>query len=466
METHVHWSEGLFLQPHHLQRMQRWLRTAVSAEHKLSWPYPFGVIEAVLARDDLTNMQLRFEKLRAVMPSGLEVNFPENAVLPVRDIRQAFAKGSGSFVVSLGVPLWFGARANTMAAGADLDSRVKLLYGIKEVQVTDENTGENPAAVQMRYINARLVLENEDTSDLEVIPLFRVIRGTANEMGLPREDPQFTGPCLVLNGSPILLNLVGNLVSNVDATRKALATQLAGPGFNPDVMQGRQVMQLLKLQVLNRGAARMVPLLAAPGVTPFEWYLELRELHGELLALHPDMETAGRNVFACAPYEHENPLKNFAELDAKLRPLIQYAPTVPFLKKDFAEVGGMITVTLTEEELKQPSQFYLAIRTKQDALGLARFVEDEDKFKFMPQTLGKMAVRGIPLKYQPQPPLGLPFSSDLHYFLLDRTANAPRWEQVMREKCAIVNWAVRQSDSGIDRAEAAFTLYMPLPSGR
>ena len=42
-------------------------------------------------------MRLRFDKLRVIMPSGLEVNFPENAELPSLDIKQAFATSGGSF---------------------------------------------------------------------------------------------------------------------------------------------------------------------------------------------------------------------------------------------------------------------------------------------------------------------------------------------------------------------------------
>ena len=96
------------------------------------------------------------------MPSGLEVNYPENAELPSLDIAQAFAKGSGTFNVLLGVPLWQGSRANTVPLSQDSDTRVKLLYRVGEVECYDENTGENPKPVQVRKINSRLMFEHED----------------------------------------------------------------------------------------------------------------------------------------------------------------------------------------------------------------------------------------------------------------------------------------------------------------
>ena len=87
MSLEIHWHEGLFLQPHHLQRMQKSNHDQLSIERKLNWAYPYGVLEARLSRDELENMRVRFERLRAIMPSGRIVNFPESAELPSLDIK-------------------------------------------------------------------------------------------------------------------------------------------------------------------------------------------------------------------------------------------------------------------------------------------------------------------------------------------------------------------------------------------
>ncbi len=170
MSVQIHWQEGLFLQPHHLQRMQKGLADIVSEERRLGWPYPYGLIEARLSRDELENMRVRFDKLRAIMPSGLEVKYPENAELPSLDIKQAFSKGN-IFRVFLGVPLWQDARANTVNSGQQADSRAKLLYRVSETEWADENTGENPKPIQVRKVNSRLMFEQDDPSDMEVLPL-------------------------------------------------------------------------------------------------------------------------------------------------------------------------------------------------------------------------------------------------------------------------------------------------------
>lgn len=455
MSLQIHWHEGLFLQPHHLQRMQKSIHDQFCAERLLSFPHPSGLIEARLSRDELENMRIRFERLRAVMPSGLVINFPDNAELPSLDIKQALSKSVAGFKVFLGVPLWQNVRANTVGTGAEADTRAKLIYRVGEIESMDENTGENPKPIQIRKFNSRLMFEHEDPTDLELLPLLRVMRGAGEDIGLPRQDPEYVPPCFVLGGSPVLRELVRDLVSQVEASRKELVVQVARGGFSLDTMRGLQFEQLMRLRTLNRHSGRLPSLVVAPNTTPFAMYLELRELLGELAALHPD-----RDEFECAPYDHDNPYPVFKEISSKIRSHLRGAVAPSFLKVTFQDAGGVLTATLNEEQLTQPNAYFLGIRTKLDPTVLGRFVEDGDKFKLMPQSLATRAIRGVELKEERHPPLELPAQSDLHYFRLDRAASARMWQQIQLEKSAIVRW----TGAEVDWSDAAFTLYMTIPS--
>jgi len=454
MSIKIHWQEGLFLQPHHLQRMQKNIEDEVAAERRLSWPYPFGVIEARLSRDELENKRIRFDKLRAIMPSGLEVNFPLSAELPSLDIAQAFSKGDGRFTVSLGVPLWQGSRANTVPVTQDADTRAKLLYRISEVECHDENTGENPKPIQIRKINSRLMFEHEDVADMEVLPLLRIVRATGEDVGLPKEDLEFVPPCMVLNASAVLREMVRDLVSQIEASRKELVVQITRGGFSLDTMRGVQFEQVLRLRTLNRFSASLPSLIQAPVVTPFDLYLRLRELLGEVAALHPD-----RDEFECSPYRHDNQFLCFRELTTKIRSFLRGAVAASFLKVGFKDVGGILTATLSEEHFTQPNAYFLGIRTKLDATALASYVEDGDKFKLMPMSLVTRAIRGIELKEERHAPLELPAAADLHYFRLERGNSARIWQQIQTEKSAAIRWIGTE----MNWSDASFTLYMTVP---
>ena len=454
---HVHWAEGLFLQPHHLQRAQHGLAEQIRQERQLAWPYPYGVVDARISRDELENMRIRFDRLHVVMPSGLEVIYPETADLPTLDIRQAFSKGAGTFTVLLGVPLWQPVRANTFPLGQPVDPRVKLLYRVAEVECPDENTGENPKPIQVRKINARLMLEQEDASDMEVLPLLRIARAAGEDVGLPREVPEEVPPCLLLSGSPVLRELVRDLSAQVEASRSELVVQMTRGGFNLEQVRGLQIEQLLRLRSLNRFSGRLPSLVAAPSITPFEWYLELRDLLGELAALQPD-----RDVAEVPAYNHEKPYLCFRELSDRIRGFLRGAVAPSFIKVAFKDVDGKPVAALADEHFTRPNAYFLAIKTRIDPRALAAYVEDADRFKLMPISLADRAIRGIELKEDRHPPLELPAAADLHYFRVQHSVSARMWQQLQAEKSAAIRW----KSAELDWSDVNFTLYMTVPSAK
>ncbi|HUW18309.1 MAG TPA: type VI secretion system baseplate subunit TssK [Sedimentisphaerales bacterium] len=451
----VHWCEGLFLQPHHLQSMQRDVFENFTRERRLYWSYPYGVIEAKISDDQMENMRVSFDKLRVIMPSGLDVNVPENASLPSLDIKEAFVSSSGRLTVSLGVPVWYPSRGNVIDKSAEQDWRTKRTYRVAEVERPDENTGENPQPVMVRQINARLLLDNDDRSDLEVLPLLRIVHAAGEEIGLPRRDAAFIPPCLVVTGSSVLRELLQDLTSQVMASRNELVVQINRGGFSVENMRGIQFEQMLRLRTLNRFSARLGSLVKAPGgVTPFEIYLTLRQLLAELAALRPD-----RDQFEVVEYDHDNPAIAFNELSSRIRGLLKGVVRARFLKIPFTMDAEqkIFVAALTDEALSLPNEYFLAIKTRQDPSELAKLVLDRDKFKLMPQSLASQRIFGIQLAQELYPPVELPAQVGLHYFRLIRGESARLWERVTQEKAMAARWP------GIESSDFEITLYMTVP---
>jgi len=450
----VHWHEGLFLQPHHLQHLQRQVLHQESRNRRLAWTYPYGVIDAKLSADALENMLVRFDQLRVVMPSGLEVNFPDNADIPALDIKRVFEASSDSFMVNLGVPLWYATRGNTIEDTSEDDWRIKRIYRVSEVDQVDENTGENAKPVLVRRINARLLFDDDDRSDIEVVPLLRIGHATGEEVGLPRQDPAFIPPCLVLGGSVTLRELVRDLAHQVEASRKELVVQVTRGGFSVDTMRGVQFEQVIRLRTLNRFSATLPQLVQAPGVTPFDMYLELRVLLGELAALHPD-----RDQFEVAKYDHDNPAIAFNELSSKIRALLKGSVAASFMHAPFVKEAGIMVLTMTEEQLTKPNEYYLGIKTSDDPRALAQLVEDGDRFKLMAKSMINQRIFGVKLSEERHPPLELPSQVDLHYFRLLRTDSKRMWDRLIQEKEMAIRWL------GSESSDFAATLYMTVPDG-
>ena len=455
MSLQIHWHEGLFLQPHHLQRFQKNVFDLVGHERAVTWSYPYGLIDSQIAQDDLENMRVRFDRLRAIMPSGLELDFPRNGDVPSIDIKQALSTNPTGVRIYLGVPIWLDGRANTMEPGQVVDARTKLIYRANEVSYTDENTGENAKPVVVRRINARLLLEHEDRSDMEVLPLLRVMRAAGEEVGMPRQDPDFVPPCLVTKASPVLRELLRDLASQVEASRAELQVQLGRSGFNLETLRGLQFEQLLRMRSLNRFAGTLPSLADAAAVAPFDMYLYLRELLGELCAMYPDRED-----FKVAPYNHDNPILCFRELVTKIRSYLRGAVAPSYIKVPFVKgEDGLLAAAMTDEHFTLPSDYFLGIKTKEDPRTLSAFVEDADGFKLMPRSLAMRAIWGVKLKEERFQPLELPAQADMRYFRLLRGESQRVWGQLQQEKSAIIRWI------GKEDADYDIALYMTVSQG-
>ncbi len=455
MTLEVHWHEGLFLQPHHLQTMQRQLMERSGSERRLVMPYPFGVVESKLSTDELDNLRVRFDRLRVVMPSGLEVDAPGSADLPALDLSEAFNASTKPLTIALGVPLYYSTRGNSLAIG-ETDWRIKRRYRVEELDSYDENTGENSQTVLVRKVNARLlILEVDDRADLEVLPLLRVVHAAGEESGLPRLERTFVPSCLWISGSAALREQIRDLANRVESARTETVVQLTRAGFAVDNLRGVQVQQMLRLQTLNRGAGRLSALLGAPGgVTPFEVYLELRGLLGELAALQPD-----RDAWNATAYDHEAVGEVFEELCNSIRELLQAEGTATWMKTPFAvREEGLLVATLSEEHLTRPNEYFLGIKSSLDPRKLAALVEDGARFRVMAESMSAARVRGVPLDEERHPPLQLPSQVGLHYFRLKRTEAERMWETIKSERSMAISFSGAEPGAIEDAS-----LYMTVP---
>ena len=449
----AHWHEGLFLQPHHLQVMQHLLGEESAAERRLAWPYPYGLIDYRLSSDALENMLVQFDRLTVILPGGLVINVPENADLPALPIAEMFEATSAAFTVNLGIPLWHRTRANSIERGSATDALVKRLFRVGEIQWHDENTGENPQPILMRRINARLLFDDDDHSDLEVLPLLRITHATGEDIGLPQQDPTFIPACFVLTGSPVLLTLVRDLAHQIEATRVELINQINRAGaFTWENVRGIQLEQVLRLGMLNRFGGRMRAIMLQPTVSPFTIYLELRDFLGCLASLYPE-----NDQYECADYDHDNPGVVFHELVAKVRRLLRGTVAAPILRLPFRLEGNILLAELTDEHLTTPNEYFLGIKTKTDPSELAKLVENPDEFKLMARTLAGRAIFGVRLAEERYPPFGLPAETGLHYYRLLRADSKRMWERINQEKAMAVRFP------GLETSDFSVTLFMTVP---
>jgi len=457
----IHWHEGLFLQPHHLQRLQKHMLDQFGAERKLAMKYPYGLIEAKLSPEALKHKQLRFERLKVVMPGGAILSYPENTDLPSLDISAALAANPQGFEVRLGLPIWFGTRGNTIEGNVTVGARIKQRYRVcrETEEVADENTGDNPQPLQFRRYNAMLVLGSEDRGDLDTIPLLRVVREASGEDGYLRQDPDYVPPSLLLSASPVLRHLVTELTDRVKADRESLANSLARAGDSQTI--GRvQVERALRLGCLNRYVARMPGLLDIGGgdadVPPFDVYQEMVTLLADLMAIFPD-----RMPFGILPYRHEDPYPCFRETAVQIRKFLEGARIQPFMEVKFNQGPDSVTriLNLESKHFTEPTAWYLGIKTTLEASRLVELIEDMEQFKLLPPSYLQHAIGGIPLSEERRPPFEFAQESGRFYFRLNISKKPMVWSDAREGLGLAVRWTPQNTIPDMQ-----FSLFMTLPT--
>lgn len=437
----VHWHEGLFLRPQHLQIMDREAMERTWGERRIWRQHHYGLIEVKLVGGALGTFTVQFDSVRAVMPSGLIVDVPGNADLAPRDVRAVFKESTRPLVVRLGVPKWNAHAGNTFDGVTEDAARVRRLYRLATRNARDENTGEDPQDIYMRRVNARLVLPGDDVENLELLELLRLEHSADDDSDQPREDLSYVPPCFCVGGSQSLRNLLRDLAAAVAAGRLEQLNRIAGPGigWNLGAMDGKRMQQWLRLRTLNRFAATLPSLLGNPMASPLEIYRELRALQGELAALTPD---ADESRFAALDYSHENLGEVFRDVSNKIRPMLKDFGRGRVKSLRFRREGAFWACEpLDDTDFTLPTDYFLGIQTGTDPATLDRLVLDND-IKLLPGSVvglgAKPRIPGVKLERDFAPPTELPRPTGRHYFRLLREMSSKLWGMTQKEKAIVI----------------------------
>lgn len=463
MSKQLHWEEGQSLEQHHLQRFQKAVFDLIPAERKLSWTFPYGVIDSKLNAEKLKDGVVEFDRLRAVMPgSGVEVNFPEDAILPSLTLK--FAKEQTRLGVFLVVPSWTPNQPNVVR-DTDKASEIAVAryQSYSEPDCRDENTGFFPKAIHFRKINARLTVDPESMPGAESLEVLRVLLDRSKEPSMPMDDPIFAPPCLMTQGAPQLRRLLEGLNNDVHNARKNLGERIKGSHFDYDNVYPHQYENILRLRTLNRFCNRVTPLLrasaAGSGVSPFDIYIELCDIVGELSALQLDLDD-----HAVEAYEHADSYPTFHELVRRIGALLVGGEEEKPMFVEFRPDHAWVTADLVESHF-QARHFYLCVISEEPPETVAGIVENSSWFKLAARSLidGGILVSGLRLRRVTGVVPGLDRSGHRHYFLVERERSDPGLWEAVRSECRLS--LLNIEPQGILGA-AQFMLYMTLPPQR
>ena len=430
----LHWTNGLFLQPHHLQYLQRSIFNYERKNRTTYMPYPYGLIDFEIDTDALSSLRVIVKRFSAVMPDGTEISMPGNVVLTPLDLTATLKEHPEDITVYLAVPLWTEFDANLAESASTVTKR---LFSTAEHSLRDENSGDNEVSVVTRRINARLITQFDDQTDMQALPILKLT--AVSDQGAEKElvvNEKYIPPFMVLTQDCALSKMASDLLYKTTRCRDKLLNDLTVAQFKPESFSGINAYNMMQLRVLNLYENRLSALLSLKNLTPFDLYLELRSFLAELRSMHPMNEIA-----EIAPYDHSDCVRQFNDIINDIYSMIMTEGGAGYARLEFTPDGDYLYTALTTDNIVKANEYYLAVQCSAEERRVISSLEKGDTFKLINPAAKMMRARGIKLTEMRYPPRFLPTLSDTLWFKLQVTETPSTWRDIQTEKGILIDYA-------------------------
>jgi type VI secretion system protein ImpJ len=449
--TEVHWSEGMFLRPHHLQAGQRFVETIINIGLDSLRPFGWGFVRLSIAPEPLENFTLRLDECVVRMKDGTWVQIPENTQVPPLDFQQALESAGGPVDLYFGVPRMQAVRANSMSLEHPEQTNGTPRYEPHPVVKRDENTGENPQTIYVRQMRGRLFVAGDDMTGYETLRVGSVVR-TDRPGSVPELDQLGAGPLLAIQADAGLSRLVTSLADQLEAKDEVLAREAREHRmlFTDGVAANTE--HLLKLHALNEVRAQFRALLQCPVLHPYDVFVLLCRLVGHLSVFHDDLVPSG-----IPAYDHDRPGVSFESLRARIEVLLDAMRPMAYVERKFARKRDPrghegLEVELDRRWIDDNLEMYVGLHSEEmEIQEVERFIYSRLNLKLASPgrapRIADTAVRGLRLEVKSVPAGTLPRRQGLHYFRINKTIGPDRtdyWRECEQERGIRVSLQERQ----------------------
>ncbi len=441
------WHQGLFLQPQHLQLVDRHQLYRLKALWKYGLPYFWGVSRLRVREGALERKMFEVSDIEVFFEGGHLLTFPGNALLEPRSFEKAWEDSGKPFTVYLGLRRW-DVEGGNVSTHEDTATTINTMFAVPKdpVEQPDLLASGPPAQLKPMSYVLRLFWEDEidDLGAYHIIPLARLERDV-NEVRL---DETFVPPCITMNASAWLKAVFRDINDQVISRCRRLE-QYKNPSFTGSGnLEIASAVFLMALRSLNR----FVPLLdhyaATPHVHPWHVYGVLRQLVGELSSFSGEVSALGEDSDGAKmlpEYDHTNIGECFEAARKLIGRVLDSLTAGPEFMEQFVFDDPYFTVDIPERVFTKGMTFWLLVKA--------------DKTEQMPKLLEQaklsatrgmsnllaMAVHGIGLESVQTLPPGLPHGKDMLCFRMD--TDSPQWAEVVSTGSLSLYWDNALSDT-------------------
>ncbi len=337
----VHWSEGMFLRPHHFQASDRYLAELTGIHSQIDHPYGYGVFRVSISEEAIANGILELVGLKARLRDGTVISGEANDVrstdLNIRLTDEV--TGNKPITVFLALPQASDGRANVSTDAQDSRPR----YSAFRREIDEQGTGGNRQEIGLMQLNARIMLTPEDTTGFEIIPIMRLLR-TGSEVAKFRVDPNYFPPSITTQSWGELATLVRDLRNFMGSRIKTLSVLIQDRGITLSSQVHGDLEKILLMHVLNESYGELSCLAFASGVHPLVAYTALCAIVGRCSIFSP---TAA--IEEVPKYDHDDLARIFRWAADLIRKLINSVKEDECIQRNFIGAGRGMHVALEPE---------------------------------------------------------------------------------------------------------------------
>lgn len=420
----VLWSKGTLLSPQHMQTQDRFLedllRFRVEALAYCAW----GFNQLRIDHDALAAGSFGLTAAEGIFPDGLLFDMPESdPVPPPRPLAESFTPEIEALDVFLAVPNYRIKGLNITPPGSTATTR----FVAEVAMVRDEARASVEKPVQVAQKAMRFLFEGESRQGYSCLRVARVRRGPAGDFQL---DRLVIPPLLDFRASDRLLGIARGLVESLSARSAELSAARRHKNQSLADFTSADIASFWLLYTINSHLPGFRHLYEVKGGHPEQLFAEMLALAGALTTFSQSMHP--RDMPA---YDHSDPAPCFADLDEKLRTLLDTVVPKSYVSLPMKQVQTSVyAAALADERYFHNTRMYLALRADMDHGELISRAPSLVKVASSNQIemLIRQAVSGISMTHVARPPASLPVKLHYEYFQLQQSGSY--WDAIVRSR--------------------------------
>jgi type VI secretion system protein ImpJ len=418
----VIWSRGTFLTPQHLQTQDRYIEDLLKFRLQALKFCPWGFKDLVINRELLVEGQFAISRASGIFPDGLIFDIPDSdPPPPSKALADLFEPNTNTLDMYLTIPDYRLRGANVSGA-KDGSSR----YIAEATTIRDENTGLGDKPLQVARKNLRLLADTENRTGSSTLRIAQVER---TESGTFKLNPRFVPPLISIGGSEYLIGILRSLIEVLSAKSSQLGGTRRQKNQSLADFTASDIANFWLLYTVNSYFPAFSHLFEAKNGHPEELYSAMTALAGSLTTFSPDLRPRDLPL-----YDHDELGKIFADLDEKLRSLLEAVVknvvSLPLkLQRNF-----VYATAIDQEKYLSNTRLYLAFHAEIPEAQIIQRVPQLVKVCSATHIdhLIKQALPGIQLTHAPSPPSEIPVKLKYQYFTVNQSGAA--WEAVLRAR--------------------------------